>query len=206
MKNKCLQYKNTYYLEHEAGWTNDGDIDKSLFYSDQLHLIKDGNIKLAEEISREIEKLRNKNYHVGERSQVHVHSPHTTLHISERTHMFCVEESSLSRSFKHEKCEYVHSPTTPTISSQTLNSPALLPHRHARPSRSPRNSSPRQSTGCSGDVFCPGRDGNVLLLLLSLYLNSVKKYIYKYNKYKKVKIRHSKLAGTVYTEYLYIKN
>ncbi len=56
LKKKCDSIKkNIFYLEHDSDWTNDdGSLRDDLFYADNLHLVRPGNVKLSREIDRTI--------------------------------------------------------------------------------------------------------------------------------------------------------
>ena len=143
LKKSCQSHKkNIHYLEHDPDWTNkDGSIDQSLFYKDQLHLIRPGNIKLAEEIDRAIKQIRND---IGVVDNP-LHSP-----LGTHTHTFPIGKSRHSGVPKWEKCEYV---CPSTISSPLpplpLSSSSPLPFQCSR-SFSPTSSSVPPN-GCSGD-------------------------------------------------------
>ena len=50
LKSKCL-VKSFHFVNQNNGWTlNNGTLDFSLFYSDGLHLVEKGNLKLGKSI------------------------------------------------------------------------------------------------------------------------------------------------------------
>ena len=55
-----------YTYNHEPEWLNaDGSLNKSLFYSDNLHLVKEGNERLTKEIVAFYKSLKSHNYHTA---------------------------------------------------------------------------------------------------------------------------------------------
>ena len=61
LKSKCL-VKGFRFIRENNGWSlNNGTVDFSLFYSDALHLIKRGNLKLGKSILEAIDSTSNAN-------------------------------------------------------------------------------------------------------------------------------------------------
>ena len=61
LKSKCL-VKSFHFINQNNGWIlNNGALDFSLFYSDGLHLIEKGNLKLGKSILKEIDSNSNPN-------------------------------------------------------------------------------------------------------------------------------------------------
>ena len=61
LENKCTNYSNTsiYYLSPDGNWIREnGHLDKSLFYKDNLHLIEKGYLKLPLSIKRKINLIQ----------------------------------------------------------------------------------------------------------------------------------------------------
>ena len=61
LENKCTNYSNTdiHYLSPDGDWIREnGHLDKSLFYKDNLHLIEKGYLKLALSIKRKINLIQ----------------------------------------------------------------------------------------------------------------------------------------------------
>ena len=53
LKEKCASRNNILFIQHNDDWIDDnGALNNKLFYRDHLHLIKAGNMKLAESINR----------------------------------------------------------------------------------------------------------------------------------------------------------
>ena len=61
LKSKCL-VKSFHFINENNGWSlNNGTVDFSLFYSDALHLIKRGNLKLGKSILEATDSNSNAN-------------------------------------------------------------------------------------------------------------------------------------------------
>ena len=61
LKSKCL-VKSFHFINQNNGWTlNNGTLDFSLFYSDALHLVEKGNLKLGKSILKAIDSNSNAN-------------------------------------------------------------------------------------------------------------------------------------------------
>ena len=61
LKSKCL-VKSFHFINQNNGWTlNNGALDFSLFYSDGLHLVEKGNLKLGKSILKAIDSNSNAN-------------------------------------------------------------------------------------------------------------------------------------------------
>ena len=53
-----LQNENVYFLPPEKGWTaRGGELDKNLYFKDHLHLVEEGDEKLAKSITRLVKEL-----------------------------------------------------------------------------------------------------------------------------------------------------
>ena len=143
LKEKCMFSPNTFYLEHDPDWTDEnGNLNEKLFYADNLHLVKPGNVKLSIEIRRAINKIRNDNVIDGNSSYQHP---------NKYTHTFPVGKSSPSRLLKWEKCEYIHSPSIP-IRPLHLS----LPSASSFPLRSLRSRSPLHKSSSFSEPLSSG--------------------------------------------------
>ena len=61
LKSKCA-VKSFHFIDQNNGWTlNNGALDFSLFYSDGLHLVEEGNLKLGKSILKAIDSNSNAN-------------------------------------------------------------------------------------------------------------------------------------------------
>ena len=61
LKSKCL-VKSFHFINQNNGWTlNNGKLEFSLFYSDALHLVEKGNLKLGKSILKAIDSNSNAN-------------------------------------------------------------------------------------------------------------------------------------------------
>ena len=62
LKLKCCESSYT-FVSHDRGWTPaDGSLNADLYYSDRLHLVEKGNLKLAESIFNSIEVSNDSNH------------------------------------------------------------------------------------------------------------------------------------------------
>ena len=59
LQGKCTNYTSVYFLKPDADWTTrDGGLDKSFYHKDNIHLLENGNKKLALSIKTKLDKIR----------------------------------------------------------------------------------------------------------------------------------------------------
>ena len=59
LKQSCKIKENEFYMEQDPDWIKNGDLNRKLYYKDNLHLIEAGNEKLAISITNMLAKIEN---------------------------------------------------------------------------------------------------------------------------------------------------
>ena len=59
LRDKCTSYNSVYFLKPDTDWTNlDGGLNKTFYYKDNIHLLENGNKKLALSIKTKLDHIR----------------------------------------------------------------------------------------------------------------------------------------------------
>ena len=142
LKEKSTNLNNIYYLQHDEDWkSNDGKLNDRFYYSDNIHLIESGNLKLAKEFINAIENTKNDAVvAVKKPLSFHLHPSH-----SYSAHALTTGKSKLRQS-KWEECEYIHNPSLNTTPSPPTTKP-LHKNKTSSPSQPP--TTPTSSTSNS---------------------------------------------------------
>ena len=58
LRDKCTSYNSVYFLKPDTDWTNlDGGLNKTFYYKDNIHLLENGNKKLALSIKTKLDNI-----------------------------------------------------------------------------------------------------------------------------------------------------
>ena len=59
LRDKCTSYNSVYFLKPDTDWTNlDGGLNKTFYYKDNIHLLENGNKKLALSVKTKLDNIR----------------------------------------------------------------------------------------------------------------------------------------------------
>ena len=184
---KCHNLRNIFYLEHDIDWNhNNGSLNDQYYHHDNLHLIKLGNEKIANEITNLIKNIRNNDGFVGNNPYVippscSSYTPHSSTHTSH------IGKIDFVKKPKYEECEYIHTSSVPqSFSSLPPPPPRQQRRRQQRRQRRQPQPQPQSFFSSSPSSSIPSSPLSALpilflsiLLSLKIYFNNFLNCIYR---------------------------